>query len=148
MKIIIDADACPKSVREICLEKAEKYKIEVVMVIDDAHKLEGNFTTIVVGKDNDAADHKIVEVFSAEDILITQDYGLASILIDKAFGIINPSGFLYTQWNIDTLMYQRHINAKERSQGKRTKGPKKRVLNQDIEFSKVLVELLNKKFSI
>ncbi len=148
MKIIIDADACPKSVREICLEKAEKYKIEVVMVIDDAHKLEGNFTTIVVGKDNDAVDHKIVEVFSAEDILITQDYGLASILIDKAFGIINPSGFLYTKWNIDTLMYQRHINAKERSQGKRTKGPKKRVLNQDIEFSKVLVELLNKKFSI
>ena len=120
----------------------KKYGLTVTMVIDDAHVLSGDFETIIVGKDKDAVDHKIVEISDKNDILITQDYGLASILIDKIFGIINPSGFKYTKWNIDTLMFQRHMSAKERAGGKRTKGPKKRAANPDWLFRGILVRLI------
>jgi uncharacterized protein len=142
MRIVIDADACPKAVKNICLELAKKYGLTVTMVIDDAHVLSGDFETIVVGKDKDAVDHKIVEISDINDILITQDYGLASILIDKIFGIINPSGFKYTKWNIDTLMFQRHMSAKERVGGKRTKGSKKREDNQDKIFREILEQIV------
>lgn len=142
MRIVIDADACPKAVKAICLELAKKNGLSVTMVIDDAHVLSGDFETITVGKDKDAVDHKIVEIAKSEDILITQDYGLASILLSKVFGIINPSGFKYTQWNIDTLMFQRHMSAKERQGGKKTKGPKKRDDNQDKVFREILEEMV------
>ena len=142
MRIVIDADACPKAVKNICLELAKKYGLKVTMVIDDAHVLSGDFETIIVGKDKDAVDHKIVEISHENDILITQDYGLASILLEKVFGIINPSGFKYTKWNIDALMFQRHMSAKERQGGKRTKGPKKREDNQDRVVREILEELI------
>lgn len=142
MRIVIDADACPRTVKSICLELAEKNGLSVVMVIDDAHVLSGNFQTIIVGKDKDAVDHKIVEIAQKEDILITQDYGLASILLSKVLGIINPSGFRYTQWNIDTLMFQRHMSAKERQGGKKTKGPRKRDESQDRVFREILEDLI------
>lgn len=142
MRIVIDADACPRAVKEISLELAKKYNIKVTMVVDDAHVLNGDYEVIVVGKGKDAVDHKIVEISQKMDILITQDYGLASILLSRVSGIINPSGFRYTTWNIDTLMFQRHMSAKERQSGKKTKGPKKRDQNQDRIFRELLESLL------
>lgn len=142
MRIVIDADACPKAVKKICEDMCKKYGLSLTMVIDDAHVLSGDFETIVVGKDNDAVDHKIVEISKEHDIVITQDYGLASILLSNVFGIINPSGFKYTQWNMDALMYQRHMGAKARASGKRTKGPKKRDDNQDKVFKDILEEMV------
>ena len=142
MRIVIDADACPRAVKDISLELAKKYNVKVTMVIDDAHVLNGDYETIIVGKGQDAVDHKIVEISQKLDILITQDYGLASILLSRVFGIINPSGFKYTAWNIDTLMFQRHMSAKERQGGKKTKGPKKRDQNQDKVFRELLEKML------
>ena len=142
MKIIIDADACPKGAKKSCEEQAKKYGIELVMVVDEAHELSGNFTVVQVGQGNDSVDHKITTMCKPGDILVTQDYGLASILLQRAGGVIHPKGMIYTIFNIDSLMFQRHMGQKARKAGKRTKGPKKRTMEDDKEFERNLASLL------
>ncbi len=142
MRIIIDADACPKGVKNTCLDLGKRYGYEVVMVIDHAHQLTGDYTIIQVPKGADSVDFKIVSITKEDDIIITQDYGLASIILSKARAILNPNGFAYTKFNIDTLMFQRHTNAKNRKAGKRTKGQKKRSNDDDIRFKELLEKTL------
>jgi uncharacterized protein YaiI (UPF0178 family) len=144
LRIIIDADACPRGAKNICQEQADKYKLELVMVIDDAHELEGNFTVIKVSRGNDSVDHKIITMSQKDDIIVTQDYGLANILLERTAGVIHPKGFLYTIFNIESLMFQRHMGQKIRKGGGRTKGPSKRGKSDDIEFEKVLMQVLEK----
>lgn len=138
MRIIIDGDACPKGVKKACEELAIKYNYELILVIDCAHELSGEFTVIQVPRGADSVDFKIVAICKKGDIVITQDYGLASIIMPKVEAIINPSGFLYNKFNIDTLLFQRHSNAKNRQNGKRTKGPKKRETADDLKFKELL----------
>lgn len=142
MRIIIDADACPKEVKKICMELSQKYNYQLIMVIDNAHELQGDFEIIKVEKDKDSADFKIVSITQMEDIVVTQDYGLASMLISKAKFILHPSGFVFNKFNIETLLFQRHTNAKLRNKGKKTKGPKKRKVEDDIKFRNTLEECL------
>jgi len=138
MRIIIDADACPKTVKNICIDFSKKLKIELIMVIDTAHELSGNYTVIVVEKGKDSVDHKIVSIVKTEDLVITQDYGLASMILENVKAVIHPDGFEYTKYNIDMLMYQRHMAQKIRNSGKRTKGPKKREIELDNKFKNIL----------
>lgn len=145
MKIIIDADACPKGAKKICEEQAKKYKIELVMVVDEAHELSGDFTVVQVGQGADSVDHKITTMCEVGDVVVTQDYGLASILLQRASGVIHPKGMIYTIFNIDSLMFQRHMSQKSRNAGKRTKGPKKRTADDDKEFERNLISILEKK---
>lgn len=144
MRILIDADACPKEVKNICILLAVKYSIKLIMVIDNAHELKGNFEIIKVEKDKDSVDFKIISIAKKDDIIITQDYGLASMLIEKSAFIIHPSGFVFTKFNIETLLFQRHTNAKLRNNGKKTKGPKKRKVEDNIKFEKALKNCLEK----
>lgn len=138
MRIIIDADACPKTVKNICIDFSDRLKIELIMVIDTAHELSGNYTVIVVEKGKDSVDHKIVSIVKKEDVIITQDYGLASMILANVKSVIHPDGFEYTKYNIDMLMYQRHMAQKIRNSGGKTKGPKKRDLELDKKFIKCL----------
>ncbi len=142
MKIIIDADACPKGVKTVCEAVSAQEKLELVMVIDTAHELKGDFKVITVDKGNDAVDLVIANIIEKNDIVITQDYGLATMLMEKAGAIINPKGFLYTKFNIDSLMFQRYMGQKIRQSGGRVKGPKKREKKDDENFKKVLLEYL------
>lgn len=145
MRIIIDADACPKGAKKICEEQSKKYNIELIMVIDEAHELSGDFTIIQVNQGSDSVDHKIITMSEKDDIIVTQDYGLASVLLDRVKGAIHPSGMIYTIFNIDSLMFQRHMGQKARNAGKRTKGPKKRTSDADKEFERGLISILNKR---
>jgi len=145
MRIIIDADACPKAVKKICEDQSRKHVIELIMVVDEAHEIYGDFTVIKVVQGMDSVDHKIITTCIEGDIVVTQDYGLASILLQKASGVIHPKGFLYTIFNIESLMFQRHMGQKIRKAGGRTKGPKKRTGNEDKEFEKILISIIEKK---
>lgn len=144
MKIIIDADACPKGAKKSCEEQAARYGIDLVMVVDEAHELSGNFEVIQVGQGNDSVDHKITTMCEPGDIVVTQDYGLASIVLERAGGVIHPKGMIYNIFNIESLMFQRHMGQKARRAGKRTKGPKKRTTEDDKEFERNLISLLEK----
>lgn len=145
MRIIIDGDATPREVRRICEEESKKRNIKLILVCSFDHEISEDYEIIKVSKGNDAADYKIIEIFKKNDLLITQDYGLASLVINKAAAVINPSGYLYTKKNIDNLLHARYIGQKIRKGGGRTKGPSKRSREDDEIFKNSLVEILNNK---
>lgn len=142
MRIIIDGDACPQSVLKICERTAKKYEIDLKIVVDTDHLIKSDFEVITVEKGNDAVDYKIVEIFQSKDILVTQDYGLASLVLPKAKGIVHTSGFEITAYNIEILLQARYISQRIRKTGGKTRGPSKRSKEQDREFEKILVRII------
>ncbi len=141
MKIIIDADACPVTDKTIRIAKEKN--IECIIVCDDAHKIirEG-VETVVVTQGADAVDFAIISKTCANDIIVTQDYGLASIILSKSAYGINQDGLIYNTYNIESLLFSRHMSQKMRNAGKKTKGPRKRTVDQDKNYEKSLLQLL------
>ncbi|MCH1624190.1 YaiI/YqxD family protein [Fredinandcohnia quinoae] len=126
MKIYIDADACP--VKKIVITEAINADFPVVLVTSFSHysteeQPEG-VETIYVDSGADAADYRIMKLANKGDLIVTQDYGLASLGLAKGCIVMHHKGFLYTNDNIDELLQTRYISAMERKGGKRTKGPK------------------------
>lgn len=143
MKILIDADSCP--VKEIIVEVAKAYNLEVIMFFDTSHVYNDNYSQVITvdqGKDN--VDFELVKYIEQHDIIVTQDYGLASMVLIKKVSVLNQNGLIYTKDNIDALLLQRFLAQKERKVTKRNKGPKKRTLSQDIQFKKSFLSLINK----
>ena len=75
-------------------------------------------------------------------MIITQDYGLAALVLGKGAKALNQNGLIYTDKNIETLLYTRFVNKKIRMAGKHTKGPSKRTKEQDEAFIKNLTLIL------
>ena len=141
MIVVIDADGCPvvKNTITICKEKS----IEVIAVCDTSHRIENEYAkTITVDKGADSADFKIANMVKKEDIVITQDYGLAAMCLSKKAIVINQDGMEYTNENIDALLLARHTAKKIRNAGGRTKNFSKRTQTQTETFEKTLKELL------
>ncbi|MBC5636828.1 MULTISPECIES: YaiI/YqxD family protein [Ornithinibacillus] len=126
MKIYVDADASP--VKDIVISVAKQYQIPVVLVKSISHyshdELVDGVQTIYVDTGADAADYRIMQLAKRLDLIITQDYGLASLGLGKGCLVLHHKGFAYTNENIDQLLQTRHLSAKARRSGQKTKGPK------------------------
>ncbi len=142
MKIIVDADSCPKGVKYMVTKLASKYGLELVMVIDDSHRLHGRFKVVKVSTNRDAVDLEIVRLTTKEDIVITHDYGLASMVVNKSFATVHPDGTIYTNHNLESLMFQRYLSRKIRREGGKSKGMKKRTKEEKMPLNKVLENLI------
>lgn len=141
MRILIDADGCP--VVNETIKVAHKFNLESIIFWDTSHNFdEKNIKVIVVSKGIDAVDFAILNNIEKGDIVITQDYGLASLVLSRNSYAINQSGMVYTNENIDELLYSRYISKKMRNSGARIKGPKKRDKSQDIIFKENLEKLI------
>ncbi len=143
MKVIIDADACP--VVGIAAEEAQKRNISVVCVCDTSHVIsEKNVETVIVDKGRDSTDIAVVNICKEGDVVITQDYGVASMALAKKSKCINQNGLYYTENNIDSLMAMRHIASAERRKSSKNhlKGPKKRTSEDNENFRLAFVRLL------
>lgn len=141
MKIYIDADGCP--VVRNTLKIAKVYGIPCVIICDTAHQIEHEGAeTIVVSQGADSVDFRLVNLISKGDIVITQDYGLASMCLGKRAIVLHQDGKQYTEENISGLLEFRAIGKKIRRNGGRTKGMPKRTVQRDFDFERVLVELL------
>lgn len=125
MRIFIDGDGSPTKKETVKL--AEKYHLPITLVTSTDHfsnkVLADHVETVYVDPGADAADYKIISLIKKDDILITQDYGLASLALQKAT-VIHQSGMVYTEWNIDRLLSQRYEGQQLRKHKIRTKGPK------------------------
>lgn len=131
MRILIDADGCP--VVNETIKVAHKFNLESIIFCDTSHNFdEKNIKVIVVSKGIDAVDFAILNNIENGDIVITQDYGLASLVLSRNSYAINQSGMVYTNENIDELLYSRYISKKMRNSGARIKGPKKRDKSQGL----------------
>ena len=141
MRILIDAEGCP--VVNETIKVAHKFNLESIIFCDTSHNFdEKNIKVIVVSKGIDAVDFAILNNIEKGDIVITQDYGLASLVLSRNSYAINQSGMVYTNENIDELLYSRYISKKMRNSGARIKGPKKRDKSQDIIFKENLEKLI------
>ena len=135
MKIIIDADACP--VVDIAVDIAKERNIECIIVCDNTHFIQKDgAVTVVVDKGSDSADCKIANITQKGDVVITQDYGLAALVLGRGGKALNQNGLIYTDANIENLLFSRYIGKKERMAGNRTKGPQKRTPQNDADFVK------------
>ncbi|MBP3479454.1 MAG: YaiI/YqxD family protein [Oscillospiraceae bacterium] len=141
MKLLIDADACP--VTDIALSICQASNLDCLIVCDTAHEIRrAGAETLVIDKGSDSADFALVNRVIPGDIVITQDYGLASMCLAKGARVLHQDGWEYTVYNIDALLLQRHEARKFRTSGGRTKGPKKRTAAQDQAFSAAFQKLL------
>ncbi len=141
MKILVDADACPKSVLRICLKVGQKYDVPIWTVASFDHHIESGHH-IIVGTDPQEADLKIINSTEAGDVVVTQDWGLAAIVVGKGARCLSPGGREFRSEKIEFLLEEREIKAKFRRSGGRTKGPKKRTSEDDRQFESGLEKML------
>lgn len=122
-KIIVDADACPRSIREIITVCAQKFSWEMITVASFNHQITGEQQHIIVGNEDQAADLTVLQITRKNNIVVTQDWGLAAIVLGKGAEAISPRGIIYEEKKIDFLLEERYLKAKFRRGGGKTKGP-------------------------
>ena len=144
MKILVDADACPKSVLGICMGLGRKYNTPVWTVASFNHNIESDHP-VVVGDGFQEADMKIINLTEAGDVIVTGDWGLAAMVLGKEAKCLSPMGREFHPEKIGFLLEEREVKAKIRRGGGRTKGPKKRTLEDDQRFEVRLEEILLRK---
>lgn len=141
VKILVDADACPKFVLDICMMVGHKHAVPVWTVASFNHSVESDHH-IVVGNATQEADIEVFNLTEAGDVVVTQDWGLAAIVLGKGAKCLNPSGREFRSDRMEFLLEEREVKAKLRRSGKRTKGPKKRTLEDDQRFKISLERIL------
>ncbi len=141
MRIIVDGDACP--VKEIIVEIAKNNNIPVIMYFDDSHIYEDGYSEVyIVDQGRDSVDLVLTKEVTKNDLVITQDYGLASLILSKQALCINQNGLIYSKDNIDRLLFERFISSKNRKAGIKGINPKKRTKLNDDSFRNTLERLV------
>lgn len=144
MKILVDADACP--VINIVEKLAKERQIPVILLCDTNHMLNSNYSEIIIiSAGIDAVDFAILNKCNKNDLVVTQDYGLAALVLAKQAYAIHQSGKWYTDKNINQMLNERYIAKKLRNSSRKNhlKGPKRRTLENDINFEQSFIKLLN-----
>ncbi len=143
MRIFIDADGCP--VVDNAVRTAGKFGVKCTIICDTSHSLQReDAETVIVDKGADSADFRLVNLLSAGDIAVTQDYGLAAMCLSRGAVVIDQDGRQYTDDNISGLLEFRAVSAKVRRSGGRMKGKPKRIPQQDSDFERSLSALLSR----
>ncbi|BAH08129.1 YaiI/YqxD family protein [Clostridium kluyveri] len=141
MRILIDGDACPG--KYIIENIARENDIEVIIYCDTNHILKSNYSTVVtVDSGFQSVDMVIVNKVRSGDIVVSQDYGVAAMVLGKKAYAINPKGYIYHEGNMDKLLFERYISSKVRRTGGRTSNPKKRTKEDDKRLRENLFQLI------
>lgn len=141
MRVLIDGDGCP--VVDIAIRLCKKYGVSCLLLCDTAHEFHRDGAqTLVFDKGADSVDCAVANRVAPGDIVITQDYGLASMCLGRKARVLHQDGWEYTAYNIDALLFERHESRKYRASGGRTKGPKKRTAAQNRAFEAALQTML------
>jgi len=144
MRILIDGDGSP--VKEDIFQISEAFGIQVLLVTTTDHysprTFPENVQVVYVDKAPDAVDFKIVQLLQKDDILVTQDYGLASLALPKGARVLHQLGHEFTPQNIDAFLTNRYLGQVARKAGKRTRGPKPFTKEDHDHFQQKLIALL------
>lgn len=125
MKIWIDADACPRDVKDVVFKAAARRQVETVLVANRPLATPKNrfVSSIVVAKGADVADDWIAERVAVEDLVITADVPLAARVVEKGATGLNPRGELYGEDNVRERLSVRDFMTELRDAGVVTGGP-------------------------
>lgn len=124
-KIWIDADACPKAVKEIVFKTSFRLNIPLMLVANSYLTIPHSdlIRLIIVGKGLDVADQYIVDHVESGELVITADIPLAAKVVEKEAIAINPRGEIYTEENIGEILSMRDFMKELRDGGAITGGP-------------------------
>ena len=141
LRVLVDADGCP--VVDITVRLCGKYGVQCFLLCDTAHDIKRDgATTLVFDKGADSVDYALANRLLPGDLVITQDYGLASLCLARGARILHQDGWEYSRDNIDALLTFRHEARKQRAKTGRCKGPRKREREQDAAFEAALKRIL------
>ncbi len=141
MKVLVDADGCP--VVDITVKLCRQYEIPCLLLCDTAHCFHRDGAeTLTFDKGADSVDYALVNRVRQGDIVITQDYGLASMCLARNARVLHQDGWEYTSDNIDALLLVRHDSRKFRAAGGRPRAIKKRTKEQNQNYQNRLESVL------
>lgn len=124
-KIWIDADACPKAVKEIVFKTSRRLNISIILVANSYQIIPRSdlIKLIVVDKGFDAADQHIIDQVEMHDIVITADIPLAAKVLKKKAVALNIRGEIYNENNIGSILSMRDFMKELRDAGSIISGP-------------------------
>lgn len=130
MPIWVDADACPKVIKEVLYRAAERSQTELILVANQPLTVPPSrfIRTLRVAAGFDVADNEIVQRVSADDLVITADIPLAAEVLAKGAAALNPRGERYSEATIRERLTMRDFMDTLRASGVQTGGPA--TLNQ------------------
>jgi len=125
LQIWVDADACPRVIKEILYRAAERVKIKLTLVANRTmHVPRSEYLSLIcVPHGFDEADHRIVELMQAGDLVITGDIPLAAAVVEQGGHVLGPRGEQFTEENIQERLAMRDLMDQLRSEGMETGGP-------------------------
>lgn len=146
MQIWVDADACPKVIKEILFRAAVRRRIPLILVANSPLRTPPSpyIRTLQVPAGFDIADNHIVAQVQAGDLVVTADIPLAAAVIARAAHALNPRGELYTTDNIRERLAMRNLMDQLRSTGVHTGGPPALDLTDRQAFANRLDAFLHK----
>ena len=149
MKIWIDADACPRAVKDLVFRASERLNLPVVMVADRqmGRPHSALVSIIVVPKDMDSADKYIVENLNPGDLVITADLPLAGDVVEKGATGLNPRGDLYTKENVGERVSMRDFFMSLRDAGEELGGPPPFSKKDRANFAAALDRFLTRRLA-
>jgi uncharacterized protein YaiI (UPF0178 family) len=123
--IWVDADACPRAIKDILYRAAERKPIAVVLVANQPLGVPRSnwIRTIKVPAGFDVADQRIVDLAQPGDLVITADIPLAAAVIEKGAEVLGPRGETFDDENIHERLATRDLLDQLRSTGLDTGGP-------------------------
>lgn len=146
MRIWIDADACPKIIKELIFKTSLRLRIPVTLVANSnmAVPLSPLISIVVVKKKQDEADYYILNNFSNGDLVVTADIPLAAALVSKGAVVLNPRGNVYTEDNVGEVLATRNLLQELRDGGLIQGGPPPLNQNDKVKFANALDRELTK----
>ena len=146
MKIWIDADACPRVIKEMVFRASERLKVQVCLVANsDLSKSHTRFVTSVrVENGFDVADDYLADNAQPDDLVITADIPLAARIVGKGGVALDPRGELYTEENVGERLSMRNLMQELRADGLVQGGPGQFSLTDRQRFASSLDRLLTR----
>lgn len=148
MQIWVDADACPKVIKDILFRASQRLDLPMILVANQPLNVPPNckIRAVQVPPGFDVADNYIVQNLSAGDLVITADIPLAAEVIEEDAHALNPRGELYTKNNIRERLMMRDFMSDLRSSGVQTGGPAALSQRDRQEFGNALDKFLAKHY--
>lgn len=144
--LFIDADATPRDCVATADRLAAAFGARVITVSSIYHSFDRP-NHITVDPHAQAVDMEILRRLHdhAPAIVITQDYGLAALALGYQARVVSPLGLIFTDENIDRLLFERDLHARERRATGRNRGPRKRTAEDAVKFEQALQTLLKRE---
>ena len=142
--IFVDADACP--VVSETVDLARQASLSVVVVHNRHHEIERNEEHVTVkesGDRSDAADHYIFNNLTEDDLVVTDDLGLAALVLSRGADVIRFRVDRPTRDDIEMRLAMREASRRERAKKNRVTGPSEFTEKDRRRFRHVLGDYLN-----